>query len=164
MSTIEVRFQRFSIVSNRPFKEIVKTLTSQIGHPDISAFHRAVSAARTLADLERVVRAAVGSSNLMEFARFDMGDVVGKERIGQRYKALRFIVGNPLIMKEMVKHVPDAAAYAPVTMLVDERDDGVHLSYDLIATLIASCGNEDALAVARDLDSKVMALLQEFAQ
>lgn len=30
-------------------------------------------------------------------------------------------------MKEMVKTVPDAASYAPVTILVDERADGVHL-------------------------------------
>jgi hypothetical protein len=31
-------------------------------------------------------------------------------------------------MKEMAKHVPDAGSYAPVTILVDEREDGVHLS------------------------------------
>jgi hypothetical protein len=28
-------------------------------------------------------------------------------------------------MKEMAKHVPDAGSYAPVTVLVDERTDGV---------------------------------------
>ena len=33
--------------------------------------------------------------------------------------------GNPIIMKEMARIVPDAAAYAPVTILVDERADGV---------------------------------------
>jgi hypothetical protein len=33
-------------------------------------------------------------------------------------------------MKEMVKNVPDAGSYAPVTVLIDERPDGVHLSYD----------------------------------
>jgi hypothetical protein len=31
-------------------------------------------------------------------------------------------------MKEMVKHVPDTGSYAPVTILVDERLDGVRLS------------------------------------
>jgi hypothetical protein len=47
------------------------------------------------------------------------------------------VIGNPLIMKEMVKHVPDAASYAPVTVLIDERGDGVHLSYDLMASFLA---------------------------
>ena len=49
----------------------------------------------------------------MEFVRFDAGEVLRKERNGQGPKLLRLVVGNPLIMKEMAKTVPDAAAYAP---------------------------------------------------
>jgi hypothetical protein len=69
----------------------------------------------------------------MEFARFDAGDVLRKERAGHGPKIVRLVVGNPLIMKEMAKTVPAAASYAPVTILVDERADGVHLSYDSMA-------------------------------
>jgi uncharacterized protein (DUF302 family) len=72
-------------------------------------------------------------------------------------------IGNPLIMKEMAKHVPDAGSYAPVTVLVDERADGVHLSYDRMASLLAAYGNSDALQVAEDLDNKVETLLREAA-
>ena len=61
----------------------------------------------------------------------------------------------------MVKHVPDAGSYAPVTVLVDERAGGVHLSYDRMASLLASYENSDALRVARDLDAKVEDLLQQ---
>jgi hypothetical protein len=67
-------------------------------------------------------------------------------------------------MKEMAKHVPDAGSYAPVTVLVDERSDGVHLSYDRMASFLAPYGNSDALAVARDLDKKVEGLLVEAAE
>ena len=66
-------------------------------------------------------------------------------------------------MKEMAKHVPDAGSYVPVTVLVDERADGVHLSYDKMASLLAPYGNADALAVARDLDSKIENLLRASA-
>ena len=45
-------------------------------------------------------------------------------------------------MKEMAKTVPDAASYAPITILVDERADGIHLSYDSMARLIAPYGSE----------------------
>jgi hypothetical protein len=34
-----------------------------------------VATATSIADLEKSVQAAVGTSNLMEFARFDIGDV-----------------------------------------------------------------------------------------
>ena len=66
-------------------------------------------------------------------------------------------------MKEMAKRVPDAGSYAPVTILVDERVDGVHLSYDRMASFLAPYGNSDALKVAHDLDLKVEKLLNESA-
>jgi Domain of unknown function DUF302 len=139
MSTIEFQLRRVSVVSSRPFEEssrpfeeIVRRLTATMGHPDMNAFHKAVAAARTVADLEDVVQGAVGSSDLMEF-RFDAGEVLRKERGEHGPKILRLVVGNPLMMKEMAKTVPDAASYAPITILVDERADGVHLSYDLCA-------------------------------
>jgi uncharacterized protein (DUF302 family) len=129
----------------------------------MNAFRNAVTAARTAADLEAVVQGAVGPSQLMEFVRFDAGAILRKEGSGHGPKILRLVVGNPLIMQEMAKRVPDAASYAPVTILIDQRADGVHLSYDSIASLIAPYGSEEASAVARDLDMKIETLLQEAA-
>ncbi|HME71960.1 MAG TPA: DUF302 domain-containing protein [Myxococcota bacterium] len=99
----------------------------------------------------------------MEFARFDVGEVLRKSQGGHGPKILRLVVGNPLIMKEMAKTVPDAASYAPVTILVDERADGVHLSYDSMASLLAPYGSQSALTVAMDLDAKVESLLKTAA-
>jgi uncharacterized protein (DUF302 family) len=62
-------------------------------------------------------------------------------------KIVRFEIGNPLIVKEMAKHVPEAGSYAPVTILVDERSGGVHLSYDKMASLLAPYRNPDALGI-----------------
>ncbi len=164
MRTMQVQVRRLSVVSSRPFEEIVRRLTATIGRPDMNAFHSAVAAATTVADLEGVVRGAIGSSDLMEFARFDAGEVLRKEGGGQGPKILRLVVGNPLIMKEMARTVPDAASYAPVTILVDERADGVHLSYDSMASLIAPYGSQAALVVARDLDAKIESLLKTAAR
>ena len=48
-------------------------------------------------------------------------------------------------------------------VLVDERADGVHISYDRMASLLAPYGNPDALEVARNLDAKLEDLLQKAA-
>jgi len=160
MPRIEVQVRRFSVVSSRPFEEIVKRLAATIGHPEMNALHNAVAAATTVAELEAVVHEAIGASDLMEFVRFDSGEVLRRERGAQGPKMLRLVVGNPLIMKEMAKIVPDAASYAPVTILIDERADGVHLSYDSMASLLAPYGSEAALVVATDLDSKIENLLE----
>jgi hypothetical protein len=50
-----------------------------------------------------------------------------------------------------------------VTILIDERPDGVHLSYDRMASFHATYGNAEALKVARALDSKVEELLEAAA-
>lgn len=164
MHTIEVPLHRVSVVSSRPFDEIVQRLTATIGRPDMNAFHHALTAALTTADLELVVHGAIGPSGLMEFVRFDAGEILRKERIGPRPMILRLVVGNPLLMKDMATLVPDAAAYAPVTILVDERGDGVHLSYDSMASLLAPYGSEAALLVARHLDAKIEQLLEAAAR
>lgn len=164
MATMDIPVRRTSVVSSRPFDDVVERLTATIGRPDMNAFHRAIASGTTIADLENVVHGAIGSSDLMEFVRFDVGEVLRKELNGQGPKILRLVVGNPLIMKEMAKIVSDAAAYAPVTILVDERADGVHLSYDSMASLLAPYGCQAALLVARDLDAKIEGLLEMAAR
>jgi len=99
----------------------------------------------------------------MLFMEFDHGAVLRKETGLDKPKIVRLVIGNPLVMKEMAKHAPDAGSYAPTTVLIDERADGVHLSYDKMASLLASYGSAEASAVARDLDAKVENLLRESA-
>ena len=114
-------------------------------------------------EIEALVHNAIGPSDFMEFIRFDLGEVLRKDRGKQAPRSLRLVIGNPLIMKQMVDHVPDAGSYAPVTILIDERTDGVHLSYDRMASLLASYGGGEALEVARKLDAKVERLLSAVA-
>ena len=99
----------------------------------------------------------------MLFAEFDLGDILRRETGSRTPKIIRLVVGNPLIMKEMVKHVPDAGSYAPVTVLIDERPDGVHVSYDKMESYLLRYGSSEALAVARTLDAKITTLLRECA-
>jgi uncharacterized protein (DUF302 family) len=163
MTTREIVVQRFSTVARLAFDEVVARVDAQIGHPDMKEFRKNMSAAQTDAAMRSVVEAIIGSSGLMEFARYDLGEVLRKEQGATARKSLRLVAGNPLIMKEMVKFVADAGSYAPVTILIDERNDGVHLSYDRMASYLAPYGNSEALKVAQDLDAKVETLLKAAA-
>ena len=55
MPTIDIQVQRFSVVSQRPFDEVIGRLTATIGRPDLKAFHDAVASSTTLSELETVV-------------------------------------------------------------------------------------------------------------
>jgi uncharacterized protein (DUF302 family) len=81
----------------------------------------------------------------MLFLEFDHGAVLRKETGLDKPKIVRLVIGNPLVMKEMAKQVPDVGSYAPVTVVVDEREDGVHLSYDKMISFITPYGNQNAL-------------------
>jgi uncharacterized protein (DUF302 family) len=164
MSVTRISVERFSIVSSKPFDQILKSLESVLGHPDMKVFMSTVTAANDLPELEKIVHQAIGSSGLMEFVRFNMGQILQKQHGPRSPRILRVVMGNPLIMKEMAVHVHDAASYAPVTVLIDERPDGVHLSYDRMASLIASYGNAEASKVAETLDAKIEKLLETVAQ
>jgi uncharacterized protein (DUF302 family) len=159
----KVEFERLSVTSSKPFTEVVAALKASVGQPDMVDFAKTIRGARTLGELERTVHAGLGRTGLMMFMELDHGAILRAETGLNTPKIVRFVIGNPLIMKEMAKHVPDAGSYAPVTILVDERPDGVHLSYDRMASLIGPYGNAEALAVARNLDSKIESLIQESA-
>jgi uncharacterized protein (DUF302 family) len=163
MTTRRVEIERFSVISSKPFQDVLAALNAAVGHPDMAEFAKAAKGARTFAGLEDVVRRGLGKTGLMMFMELDHGGILRKETGLDSPKIVRLVIGNPLIMKEMAKHVPDAGSYAPVTILLDERPDGVHLTYDKMASLLAPYGNEEALAVAQDLDSKIERLLQESA-
>jgi uncharacterized protein (DUF302 family) len=159
----KIEVERFSLTSSRPFDEVLAAIKGAVGNPDLIDFAKTTSAARTYVELEGTVRKGLGKTGLMRFMELDHGDVIRKATGRDTPRMVRLIIGNPLIIQEMAKHVPDAGSYAPVTVLVDERPDGVHVSYDRMASLLAPYRNSEALAVARDLDDKVEALLFEAA-
>jgi uncharacterized protein (DUF302 family) len=129
----------------------------------MSEFWKSTDRAQSDAELQSTIEKGLGRTGLMLFAKFDHGAVVRSGTGRATPRMIRFVIGNPLIMREMAKHVPDAGSYAPVTILIDERLDGVHLSYDRMASFLAPYENAEALKVARELDAKVEALLASAA-
>ncbi len=159
----KIEIERFSLTTSKRFDQVIAEVNAAIGHPDMAEFGRSTHEARSFAQLKSAVEKGLSKVGLMLFMQLDHGAIMRKETGRQTPKMIRFVIGNPLIMKEMAKHVPDAGSYAPVTVLVDERADGVHLSYDRMASLLAPYGNRDALQVARNLDKKIEDLLRQAA-
>ena len=153
----KIEIERFSLIESKQFDDVVATINAGIGHPDMTEFWSSTQKTRSAAEPEITIEKGLGKTDLM-FVAFDHGAIISKTT-GRESKTIRFVIGDPLIMKEMAKQVPDAGAYAPVTVLVDERVDGVHLSYDRMASLLAPYENSSALEVARTLDMKVEDLL-----
>jgi uncharacterized protein (DUF302 family) len=161
MTSRKIEVERVTFVSKRTFNEVLGLLDGGIGRQNFGELSKRMKEAATFEEYEGILRSAVGSADLMEFLRLDLGAALKKDPAIAAYPIVRIIAGNPLIMRQMVESVPDAGSYAPVTILVYQQADGVHVSYDLMASYLAGCGSERALKVARDLDAKVLKLLTE---
>ena len=153
----QIHVDRWSVTSSRPFDEIISALDAAIGHPNIRTL-LARAEVGSPDEMKAMIEGSLGPSGFVEFVRFDPSEIVAKE-MDSSLRIRRLVIGNPLVMKEMVKHVPDAASYAPVTVLVVEGTDSVRLSYDTMASFIASYASAEASEVARDLDEKIESLL-----
>src|ERR1700740_2592650 len=126
----KIGMERFSLTTSKPFDEVVAGVNTAIGHPDMAEFGKSTHEARSFAELKSAVEKGLSEAGPMLFMPLDHGAVVRKQTGRDTPRIIPFVIVIPLIMKEMAKPFPDAGSFAPVTVLVDERVDGVHLSYD----------------------------------
>jgi uncharacterized protein (DUF302 family) len=163
MTVRKMEVERFSLTSSKPFEAVVAALEPAVRKPDMVECRQTTASARDFGELKWAVEAGLGRTGLLMFMKLDHRAILRKEALGDRPRIIRFVIGNRLTMKEMVEHVSEAASYAPVTILVDERPDGVPLSSDRMISFLAPYGNTAALTFARDLDSKIESLIRECA-
>ena len=160
MPITQPKVDRLSLVSDKPFESALAVIKGGIGDPDMTQLWEQIWSAASFQGVEALVTAALGPTGLMQFGEFDDGGFIRKDRGAGTPQALRLLIGNPLIMKQMTELVPDAAAYAPVTILIDERDGKVHISYDRMASLLAVYNNPGATKIAEALDTKIETLMR----
>ena len=107
IATVEV--ERFSLTSSRPFDNILAAIKAMpSAHPDMVEFAKTTAAARTFPEFESTVQKGLGKTGLMLFMELDHGSVIRKATGRDKPRMVRLIMGNPLIMQQMARHVPDA--------------------------------------------------------
>jgi hypothetical protein len=74
----KVEMKRFTVISSKPFDEVVAALKAAIGHPNMVEFWQSIQAATSEAELEAAVQPVLGETGLMQFVEFDQGMVVLK--------------------------------------------------------------------------------------
>ena len=83
----------------------------------------------------------------------------GSSKAGIHKKALRLVIGNPLIAITMLRHDVTAGLFAPVELLLTEEENGASaLTYVVPSSLMVVEPNPPLLAAARELDAKLAAL------
>ena len=103
--TRKTEMERFSLTTSKQFDEVIAGVSAAIGHPNMAEFGRSTHEARSFAELKSAVEKGLSTVGLMLFMQLDHGAILRKETGRETPKMIRFVIGNPLIMKEMAKHV-----------------------------------------------------------
>lgn len=106
------------------------------------------------------LKASQGEQGFMLFARNNHGGLWAL--IGEKpRKAYRYFVGNPLYAIQMTKKNLGAALYAPLTLVVYEKDNGkLGVIYDRPSSLFGQFNDHDINKIGVALDTKLRALLE----
>lgn len=141
--------------SAKSYDELVAALLADIGQDPVPINDVATSTDdwRTYEDR---VESHVGPSGFMLFGVVDHGAWIAKAGIDR--KALRVILGNPLIAITMLRHDVTAGLFAPVELLLTDNGTGSSLTYVKPSSLIVVEHNPELLNAAEQLDAKLAGL------
>lgn len=158
MSASETRFGgvRVRYDSAKSYDELVAALLADIGEKPVPIDDIA-NAVDSWEAYQLQVESHVGSSGFMLFGLFNHGGWITKAGIDR--KALRVILGNPLIAITMLRHDVTAGLFAPVELLlVEEDNDHSSLIYVKPSSLMVVEPNLELLDAAEELDAKLASL------
>jgi uncharacterized protein (DUF302 family) len=153
--TIPFEGVRICYGSAKSFDDLVDAVLADVGREpvpidDIAKLYESWDA------YEHEVRSHVGPSGFMLFAEWNHGAWIAKAGIHR--KALRLVIGNPLIAITMLRHDVIAGLFAPVELLLTEEPNGASaLTYVVPSSLMVVEPNRPLLAAARQLDAKLAA-------
>lgn len=142
--------------SAKTFDQVVDALLADVGGEPVPIDDFAVRF-ESWEGYEREVQSHVGPSGFMLFASFNHGAWINKAGIHK--KVLRVVIGNPLIAITMLRHDETAGLFAPVELLITEKEtDQSALTYVVPSSLMVVEENEPLRAAAVELDAKLAAL------
>ncbi|OBK64621.1 hypothetical protein A5653_22760 [Mycobacterium colombiense] len=156
----EIRFDgvRVRYDSAKSYDELRAGLLADIGEQPVPINDIATSTGDWQSYQERV-ESHVGPSGFMLFGLVDHGAWISKAGIER--KALRVILGNPLIAITMLRHDVTAGLFAPVELLLLEEGSGSSLTYVKPSSLMVVEANPELLSAAEKLDAKLAALAEK---
>ncbi|OBJ14842.1 DUF302 domain-containing protein [Mycobacterium sp. 1245801.1] len=144
--------------SEKSYEELVAALLADIGEQPVPINDIATSTGDWDSYRERV-ESRVGPSGFMLFGLVDHGAWITKAGIDRR--ALRVILGNPLIAITMLRHDVTAGLFAPVELLILEEGSASSLTYVKPSSLMVVEANPELLSAAEKLDAKLAALAEK---
>lgn len=162
MTITHVTIDHVRVAGGKPFDQVVKAFEAEVGQFNPETY-KSLAAGENVEKARAAIEAMAGPSGFMLFRTSDHGALL--RMVGQKKKAIQYLVGNPLIAIQMTQHDLRAALYAPLRVLIYENDEGkTCVEYDKPSSLFGQFGNAKVTEVANMLDRKLEQLVAKALQ
>jgi uncharacterized protein (DUF302 family) len=162
MNVTRITVEHIQVVAEKPFDQVTKAFEQQLGRFDEDAY-RSLAAGEDVEAARAKLEAMVGPSGFMLFRTSDHGSLL--RLVGQKKRAIQYLVGNPLFAIQMTEHDIRASLYAPLRVLLYEHERGkTCVEYDKPSSLFGQFGNVQVTEVAAMLDRKLEQLVAKAIQ
>jgi uncharacterized protein (DUF302 family) len=151
---------RAEVDTTLSFDEVLNRLRRLLGSASVPEMLSLAKETATQPEyVQKVEERFVGESGFMLFYEIDHGGWL--RRFGINRRTVRWIFGNPLIAITMIRHDIRAGLFAPVEILVTEKESGpgTTITYVRPSSLMVIEKNPPLLEAAKALDQKLDALI-----
>jgi uncharacterized protein (DUF302 family) len=157
MNVSRITVDHVRVETDKSFDNVARAFEQQLGKFD-SDVYKSLAASGDAEKARAKIEAMAGPSGFMLFGTNDHGSLL--RIVGQKRKAIQYVVGNPLFALQMTQHDIRASLYAPLRVLIYEDEKGkTCLEYDRPSSLFGQFGNERITPTAMMLDRKLEELV-----
>jgi uncharacterized protein (DUF302 family) len=159
MNVTRITVEHIRVVSEKPFDQVTTAFERQLGRFNEETY-KSLAAGEDVEKVRAKLEAMVGPSGFMLFRTSDHGFLL--RLVGQKKKALQYLLGNPLFAVQMTEHDIRSSLYAPLRVLLYEDEHGkTCVEYDRPSSLFGQFGNANVTEVATMLDRKLEKLVEQ---
>jgi uncharacterized protein (DUF302 family) len=162
MNVTRCTIEHVRVTADKPFDKVRKAFEEQLGQFDPEAY-KSLAEGEDPDKVRKKIEAMAGPSGFMLFRTSDHGALL--RLVGQKKKALQYLVGNPLFAVQMTQRDIRAGLYAPLRVLLYENGEGkVCVEYDKPSSLFGQFENAKVTDIATMLDRKLEQLVAKAIQ
>lgn len=122
-----------------------------------------VESGKSFDAVSKAVKSLVAKNQMMVLAEVDHGKILSMT--GTKLKATLFMIGNPMVGKQLFDESHSVGLYVPLRLYVySDKSGKTIVEYDKPSTLLGQYQNEKIGMVAKMLDEKIGGLAMMAAQ
>jgi hypothetical protein len=109
--------------------------------------------------VETEIGQLIGPTGFIALSRLDQGSLLSLH--GKPVDTTQYLVGNPLIARQIIGLNRTAALHAPFPLAIFGDDQGVHVAYIQPSSSFGSLGAADIDLIAKELDARILDTVEQ---